>query len=197
MRDCEYYQMNLSAMLDGELHGTELSETVKHLSECSNCMREFERFQKLQVKVDEVYQPEPLRQGLWMDIQAKSQSERGQKHKSKAKILSFKSPWVRIISAAALFLIIFGLGYYFGKPSTAIIQNNTPIVLASSAGEMGEDRFMQITRELLTSDRKYHLQMYLILRALVSEDLEGDYDLPTIGESSEGTSGENQDKIHF
>ena len=56
---------------------------------------------------------------------------------------------------------------------------------------------MQITRELLTSDRKYHLQMYLILRALVSEDLEGDYDLPTIGESSEGTSGENQDKIHF
>ncbi|NQS99317.1 MAG: zf-HC2 domain-containing protein [candidate division Zixibacteria bacterium] len=77
MKDCEQYQMNLSAMLDGELSDAELTKTVRHLAECESCMAEFQRFQNLQARVDEEYAVEQVPKTAWKDIHRLERKKRG------------------------------------------------------------------------------------------------------------------------
>ena len=163
--------MNLSAMLDGELSGAELTKTVRHLAECESCMAEFQRFQNLQARVDEEYAVEQVPKTGWKDIQSAGKEK-------KRMIISFKSTWVQIVSAAAVLFIVFGVGYLFGKPKAVFMQSNTPIILASDRGRMDEDRFLHLTRELLSADPKYRFKMYFILKTLMADELEGGYDPP-------------------
>ncbi len=166
-------------MMDGELRGSELADTVNHLSTCDTCREEFKRFQSLQERIDAEVCPPPLPTQVWQVISEAAAP------KPRARIIPLHSRFVRIASIAAALLIFFGLGFFLRNPSIPVMDQNTPIMLASDRGSMDDDRFLSLTRELLSSDPEYHRKMYFILHTLQADYLEGSYEPP---EEETGTS---------
>jgi negative regulator of sigma E activity len=164
MHACDEYQMKVSAMMDGELPAEEIEGTVRHLAACEECMQEFKVFQKLQHRVNrELAQPSVSPQA-WEAIRRRATEA------PKTIFIPFKSPAVRIAAMAAAVILCFGLGYLMNQPSTILQDPNAPIVLASQPGQMTDDKFLALTRELLTADPEYHQKMYMILSTLNRED---------------------------
>ena len=148
--ECEQYQINLSAMLDGELKGWELTDTVKHLAECEDCRRQFEIFHKMQEKVDAEYAEKPIPSYIWRNIEKTDRVEN-----SKIKIIPFTRTIWKIAAAAAVIAVVFGLGYFFGQPGNVLSQDGEPLIrLTGYQQKMDEDEFLKLTRELLNADPK-------------------------------------------
>ena len=198
--DCEHYQMNISAMLDGELSGSELAETVEHLAQCETCRKEMERFRRMQELVDGEYVEEAVPRNVWKNIERISKAEK------KPAVIGFKDNVYKIIAAAAVLIIIFGAGYFFGRPGTVLMQDGQSLInLASQpqTQQMNDDRFIDITRELLNSDPRYQVKMYMILHSLFDQNIEGGF-VPMrnedMNESDEGmneTPPEDNQEIRF
>lgn len=164
MHECDEYQMKVSAMMDGELPAEEIEATVRHLAACEECLQEFKVFQKLQNRVNrELSQPSVSPQ-TWEKIRRQATEP------PKAIFIPFKSRAMRIAALAAAVIFCFGLGYLVNQPSLILPDSGTPIVLASQSGQMTDDRFLGLTRELLTADPEYHQKMYMILSSLNREE---------------------------
>jgi hypothetical protein len=169
MNDCEEYRINMSALMDGELGSEELGDTIRHLASCAVCLKEFESFQALQKRVNHEVKAPAVPARLWQAIsQEKSASP-------KAISQPLHPNLGRILRLAAVIVVCFGLGYILSKPVFHLpkADPNSPIVLASAPSSMTEDRFLELTRELLTADPSYHRKMYLILSALINRFGEG------------------------
>ncbi len=179
MKSCEEYQIYISAMLDGELKGDELTRTVSHLSVCRECMSTLKAFQALQAKVDEQKTTPALPGNLWSRI------EQSSGRPEKPRVLPLMSRTASIIAIAAGIILFFALGYILRKPMmpSIAVDRETPIVMASDAGSMSEERFLQLTRELLSADPKYHRRMYFILHTLTAGSYEGGLEPQTRGET--------------
>lgn len=161
-------------MLDGELDSAKIAETVNHLAECETCMSVFKSFQALQENLEAEVVPPPVPSGVWENI-------RGEKHENrKPLIIPFRSRTFKIISVAAALFICFALGYYLRVPVLPVVDHDAPIVLASDRGLMNEERFLHLTRELLSADPVYHRKMYYILHTLNTDSWESNYDPPEI-----------------
>ena len=187
--DCEYYQMNISAMLDGELSGSELAETVEHLSQCENCRKEMEMFRKMQEKVDSDYVDEAVPRNVWKNI------ERITKAEKKPVVVEFKDNVYKIIAAAAVLIIIFGAGYFFGRPGTVLMQDGRSLInLASQTQQqqMSDDQFIDMTRQLMNADPRYQVRMYMILHSLFDQNIEGGFDPMRNEEANETDDGMNE-----
>ena len=171
MKSCEEYQMEISAMLDGELRGYDLADTVKHIAGCQTCMAVFSDFQNLQEKVDAEIAPTQIPVGVWKRI-----SKEIRHPQNKTTFIPFRSRFTKIIGIAAVLAISFLAGYLARRPAYPIIKNNEPIVLASEQGQMNNQQFIALTRELLTADPEYHRKMYFILHTLQSDYWEANYE---------------------
>ena len=196
--DCEHYQINISAMLDGELKGSELTDTVKHLTECNDCKKEMEIFQKMQSKVDEEFALQEVPRNAWKNIERITQAD-----SRKPAIIDFKRSIFKYIAAAASIIVVFGLGYFFGAPGSIMSSNNEPLINLTSyeGGEsnMSEDKFLKLTRELLNSEPKYQMKMYLVLHTIYGDNIEGGMEPMRIEESEGAEEGptEKTDKMRF
>ncbi len=167
MRSCEEYLQNLSALVDGELHGSELTETIRHLTVCEPCMVQFEAFQKLQTELELNAGVTKVPERIWDKIYQETSV------KPKTQFIKFNSKLNRAISIAAILIISFILGYQSREKVVPMMTANDPIVLASNRGNMNENQFLSLTRDLLSADPAYHKKMYMILHTLVAENLEG------------------------
>ena len=196
--DCEHYQINISALLDGELKGSELTETVKHLAECDGCKREMEIFERMQSKVDEEFTVQEVPRIAWKNIARIAEAD-----SRKPAVIDFKSSMVRYIAVAASILIVFGLGYFFGQPGNIMSSGNEPLINLTSyeSGEsnMSEDKFLQLTRNLLNSDPKYQMKMYLVLHTIYGDNIEGGMELVWMEENEGAEEGptETTDEMRF
>ena len=169
MNGCERYQINMSALMDGELSSEELADTIRHLAACDACMKEFDSFQVLQKRVNHEVKAPTVPARLWKAIWREGDA------KTEAISRRYNPAVMRALRLAAVIILCFGLGYTLSKPVFHLQPHDpgTPIVLASSPGSMSEDRFLEITRELLSADPAYHRKMYLILTALINHFGEG------------------------
>ena len=167
METCEQYQMNASAMIDGELRGEILTTTIKHLAQCRSCMAEFEAFQTLDEKINVEVAPESVPVRIWDKISAEASSQK------KAISINLRSSVVRAISIAAVLVITFILGYQSSNTVIPAIEANDPIVLASNRGGMSEAQFLSLTRQLLTADPVYHKRMFMLLHTITADAWEG------------------------
>jgi hypothetical protein len=164
MHECDEYQMKVSALMDGEMPAEEIEGTVRHLAACEECLQEFKVFQKLQNRVNrELAQPVVSPQ-TWERIQRQAAKA------PKAIFIPFKSRAMRIAALAAAVILCFGLGYLMNRPTPILPVSTGPIVLASQPGQMTDERFLALTRELLTADPEYHQKMFMILSSLNRED---------------------------
>ncbi|MBU1882254.1 zf-HC2 domain-containing protein [bacterium] len=166
MSQCENYQINISAMIDGELRGAELTETVRHLAQCPDCLAQFERFQRLQDRLDAETAAIQAPVALWEQIERQTPQRT-------AKRISLKSVAYTTLRYAAVLAIAFVIGYTSHSTVIPFMQKDDPIVLASDQGNLSETQFLALTRDLLTADPIYHQKMYQILQTLSAEEWEG------------------------
>ena len=167
--ECEQYQINLSAMLDGELKGVELADTVGHVAECGDCRRQLNVFRRMQELIDSEYSVQQAPANLWRRIERTVKPAR-----FRPKIVPFKRIVWRIAAAAAVIAIVFGAGYFIGSPGRILQQDGEPLIkLTGFEQQMDEDRFLDMTRELLNSEPKYQLKMYMVLHTIYNNNIEG------------------------
>lgn len=171
MKSCEEYQINLSAMMDGELTGDELTETIQHLAACADCLREFRSFQSLQSRVNQEIKTPAVPNHLWTTI------SREERVTPRTQFIVFRPSVLKWVGIAAVFLLSFGSGYLLRAPVRPLSDPRTPIVLASNRGSLTDDQFLILTRTLLTADPVYHKKMYLILHTLLDLPGEGGLDI--------------------
>jgi predicted anti-sigma-YlaC factor YlaD len=57
---CEYYQLNISKLLDNELTENESAELFNHMGSCGACREFFRKTIQIQSLMDELNVPEPL-----------------------------------------------------------------------------------------------------------------------------------------
>ncbi len=175
MNPCEPFQINVSALLDGELPEIGLGATIQHLAACPTCLQEFQKFQALQRRVRQDLKDPAVPDYVWSSISAQ------QKYQLPTRVISPRTRTFRILASAAIILLCFGLGLGLGTVRLPLIDPKTPIVLASNPEEMTDEQFLNLTRELLTADPFYQQKMYLILHTLLDQTGEGK--LETLKES--------------
>lgn len=178
-------------MLDGELSGDELADSIAHLTECSECRGVFEQFRALQDRVEREYSQDEAPSTQWEDIEKKAGLG------AKPIVVKFRQNIYKVIAAAAVLVIMFGIGYFSGNGGKLPMQADSMIMTASSPGGMSDERFINFTQELLKSDPKYRVKMYVVLKTLFDESMEGGLDLPSVEEGTKKTQPDENGVYRF
>ena len=161
MKPCERYEAELSALVDGQLEADVLLPTLDHLCECRSC-RDFYRSARglgglLAVLRDPKELP-PLPVGGWQRI---------------AQAASLETRWrqVRTKFLAAAAAVVFAVGLWTAQSA---LQTPSPtseslpvaeieIIPGDDSQQMTDLRFVELTTELLRSDRRYREKMQEVL----------------------------------
>ncbi|MBS1262131.1 MAG: hypothetical protein MAG453_01470 [Calditrichaeota bacterium] len=156
---------NLSAIMDGELRGEPLLESIDALVEDAS-LREFWRnarsLQKALNRRAEAGADTPP-EALWERVERRTGTRR-------AKVISLKRWSPQVWAAAASIVLVFSLalaGLLRGTlPPEAAART---VELGSREGRMSEQRFVQITSELLMADSRYHRKMLEVMETVNRE----------------------------
>jgi hypothetical protein len=191
MRDCEHYEILVSAWQDGELDRSGQVEMLDHLVRCAGC-REFYLGSRGLAGLVAAVRPstagERASPEVWSRIEESARARKAGRTRRAGgwwRILPLPAWAAAGAAAAALFVI---LGTPPGElpspadPRTAV----TEIRLGGNPGGMDEARFLEVTKMVLGADRKYRSAFYEIMKQVV-EDTQGSAPsmdpLPQRGES--------------
>jgi anti-sigma factor RsiW len=154
---CERYELDLSALLDGELESDAIPETLEHLRHCSVCHRFFQQL-------------------LELDGASGLLKERDTHRMVARSATSRRSPWKMTRNAwvAAAVVLAFLGGWML---PTANLAADVPtrdevleLSLGEDAGKMADARFVSMAVELLRADPRYHIAMFQMLQDVVIEN---------------------------
>jgi hypothetical protein len=162
---CDAHQIDLSALLDGELDAREALPAVDHLTECRRCREFWRGARALQAAAasPRLASPGPPADG-WRRIEAAVERRR---HRA----------WAGRIAAA----LVVGLGLLLAlRPAPLFELEPEPgppaaaIEIRAGSGDMSERRFVELTTELLQADPDYHTKMLEVMRQVAApEGLDG------------------------
>jgi hypothetical protein len=193
MIDCESYETSLSALADGELPTEDLLPTLDHLAECPSCQAFYRDVRALAAAIPAdaagssrrlAASAEPPEE-IWRRIEAAA-----------APVLSRTGrarPWAMRLAAALL--LVAGLWGALAAVRSTLRPAGEPIqiTLGEDRGRMTEQRFLDLTVELLRADSRYHQEMLQVLTAVFEQggrqEVPVDYDAPL----PEGDDGEAND----
>ncbi len=177
-------EIQVSALLDGELGREETLAVVDQLLESPALQRFYRAGRRLDVALGE------LRGGdaegappseLWSRIAAAATlPDRGKAAASRPR----PPVWRWALQAAAVVLVAVATWLLApsaqrpGGPLDLAGSDVVSVALASEPDRMTERRFLEITTELLRADRSFHRQMYQILQAVHRPSLEGSAEGP-------------------
>ncbi len=99
MNDCERFEEQLSALLDGELSAEEEAEARAHLAECPQCAAMYEAFAAVGTALDGEDVPDTLHDGIMAKVRAAEKAGRTQH-----TVVSLRS----ILAAAACLVVLVG-----------------------------------------------------------------------------------------
>lgn len=166
MSGCEHIQIELSALLDGESDPGTALEIVDHVAGCEECRTFWRELRAGQETLDRLAAAGPLPTATTAaddDAIVPLPARRGVATGSRVP----QWAW----GLAAVLLLAIGLGA-IGLMDRAY-RDRTPlpgellsIQLEEDKDGMNELRFVEMTTELLRSDRRYHDKMYEILDRL-------------------------------
>ncbi len=150
---CETMEMELSAVIDGEVEAGVLPDLLDHLVECAEC-RAFYRAAR---SLDDGLVVAGLRRAeappqLWERIEETAGLSRPR-----------VPAWMWRAAAAA----VIGIGLWavgaLRLPVAVPLGDEVDVSVEANRGDMSEDDFIRLTTRLLESDRRYHLKMMEIL----------------------------------
>jgi len=195
-KTCEDYELDLSALLDGELPPGEVAEAVEHALGCASCAAFFRAARRLGEGAAALAEEprklaEPAAERLWERI--RDDAARGPASVTPiAEHRSRRTPgrlggWLR---AAALVAAGLGGGFALGSLDAAaeLTAAGAPggAVVATSHADvaMDERRFVALADELMRADVRYQRAMLQVLRLVpaieTGEGLDRDEDSPTV-----------------
>jgi len=158
----EQHEIEVSALLDDELRGEELRQAVDALVDDEALRRFWKQSRRLSqaLATPSTAERAELPDGLWDTIERRSGLGR-------ARVIPMPRMTTRAWAAAASILLILGLSAFgiWQLPSPASATEKT-VQLASKEGKMTEDRFLELTTELLQADPRYHRKMLEVLEAV-------------------------------
>lgn len=144
----EYQEMQMSALLDGELGEDEFIGLLDHVSQNSHAREQWQSFRRL----DALTRP-ALRSSRSHPVAASRRRPRR---------------WAFAVAAALL------LGLALGRipmPATSIGGSGEPVqvVLGEARGQMSDQRFVELAVEILRAERRYQRKMEDVLASVRRE----------------------------
>lgn len=176
MRDCEQYEILISAWHDSELDRSGQVEMLDHLVRCSGCREFFLGARRLAGLVAAVHasaaeaSPSPE---IWRRIEQSAPPKRpGRLLAAGSWKRWFPAPAWGAAAAVAALLVIFSSN--LGKVRNPSNPQTFPteIRLGGNPDGMDDERFVELTRQVLGADKKYRTAFYEIMRQVV-EDTQG------------------------
>jgi hypothetical protein len=157
MNRCSDYEIEISALLDGESDPAMALTLVEHIAECAACstfVRELRATQKMIDSVPTI----PDTESHAGEVVALATR--------KTRVLGLKPQWA--LGIAALLLITVSVLFSNGVGTTARLTNDIRdgelvIRLEENKGRMSEERFVAMVSELLRADRRFQNEMYVVL----------------------------------
>jgi hypothetical protein len=191
MTSNEWYETEISGLVDGELGQREVIAVVDHLVE-EPASRDFYRgARQLDLLLETVQQSVAdgeLPEDLWRRIET---AAAGEPDAAQARRPAIRAGHRRVLQIAAVALLAVG-AWALGRlwPQAAPVPEQVVQVrLESDGGRMTEDRFVALAAELLRADRRYHLTMHEILTALDSRAYADEGGAGEAGGLTESSSG--------
>jgi predicted anti-sigma-YlaC factor YlaD len=180
--------MSLSALADGELPPEELLPVIDHLAVCHGCQAFYRDLRSLAASL-----PDPQRlpasteapEEIWQRIERAAAPD-------VVLATGRMRPWA--LRSAAAVLLVAGLWGALAAARSALGPVGAPIevTLGEDRGRMTEQRFVDLTVELLRSDPRYHQEMLQVLTAVAErsgqQEAPADHDAP-LPEKDEHDSG--------
>lgn len=187
MSDCETYEISISALADGELPAEDLLPTLDHLAECASCRAFYRDLRALAAALpaDAETASSALQEApdeVWRRIEvavAPALARPGRAPswalRLAAAVLLVASIWGALATVSAL------------RPADGPIE----VTLGDDDGRMTEQRFVDLTVELLRADSRYRQEMLQVLTTVVDrggqQEAPVDHDAP-LPEGDDGTS---------
>ena len=157
MKNCNDYEIELSALLDGESSPAMALRLVDHVASCSGCSEFVRGLRSTQSLID--------------SLQLESESVPGeeavgtivprQKH-----FLGLRPQWAIGLAALLIVSVSIWFGTDVGTPNSLtndIRDGELNIRLEEHKGRMSDERFFALVSELLQADRRYQNEMYVVL----------------------------------
>lgn len=150
MDRCESMQIELSALMDGELEHDDILRVLEHLQECKDCSALLAQMRRLE--------------GALAPLRSTVQAER------QASVWR-AGPRLRALGVVAALLIAFVGGWTLSASSSHLDIPRRDEVLELSLGEesgkMADAQFVSMTVQLLRADPRYHRAMLEVLEDVV------------------------------
>lgn len=189
MSDCETYEMSISALADGELPAEDLLPTLDHLADCASCRAFYRDVRALAAALPAEAASSPSDEApeeIWHRIEAAT-----------VPALSHPGPapsW-RLRLAAAILLVAGLWGALATVSAFRPADQPIEVTLGGDGGRMTEQRFVDLTVELLRADSRYRQEMLQVLTAVgergSGQEAPVDHDVP-LPEGDDGASGDWQ-----
>ena len=162
MKRCELPETSVSALVDGELESTDVVATADHLIDCPSCRDFYRKARALSDLVLEAELPrdlEPAPEAVWRRIE----SQRARKIGRPAR-----AGWRRWAPRVAAVLLL-GVAVWLLTQAPRTLRAGSgdvvEVVLEQDPGRMSEARFIEVLKEVLEADRRYHRKMLEVMQA--------------------------------
>lgn len=155
MIECRDYEREISALLDGESDPRTALELLEHVATCRSCGDVVREFRAAQAKIDRAYAPaEPVSTEVVPLRRYRRGPLRHWAWGMAATIAVAVGGYVALDNARS------------NDPRMAAGDSEIVVRLGEDEGAMSDDRFIELTTELLRADRAYRDQMYSVLEAV-------------------------------
>jgi hypothetical protein len=186
MKRCEYFEMLISALMDGEVDQQELIAALDHMVGCPSCQDFYRGARELQDIVDQL--PVPA-----------AQAAPGKARPWWAALVRWPAIPQWAYGAAAVLVLTAALwtgGVLRGdgeQPPAIPADQPLTVILGESPDQMDDNRFLALTVELLQADPRYHIKLYEILGQLQDSPLGGDENASFAQRGGEGGDTTDRD----
>jgi predicted anti-sigma-YlaC factor YlaD len=163
MNTCEHFETLLSAWMDEEIERRDQVECLDHVARCAACRDFYLDARALDGLVAAVRTPagaEAPSRDLWERIRWVTTKDRVRTVRRRVPL------WA--LQAAAVVVVAVGLSVVVWNGGTATAPAQAEIVLGSDT-QMTETRFVELTKEVLQADRRYHSAMHRIMEQVVRD----------------------------
>jgi len=170
MKTCELLEVEVSSLVDAEVDPQAVPALVDHLLVCPSCREFYRQARSLDLELAETRGELPIAEALpegWNRIERELGGDwRQAANRRWAPRVPGVAVWA-LRMAAVLALLVGGWSLARLWPAAGPAADGTlEVQLASDRGAMSDQRFLEITMELLRADPRYHQKMQEIMTAV-------------------------------
>lgn len=186
---CKRIESSISALIDGELETPEQLPVIDHLVACDSCRAFYRRARALDdmVVASRSQDVEPAPEAVWERIAAASGWSGRSLETGRGGTRRLAKWGQRALQLAAVLVLALGLWWLRPAPEPPSaaddeITEDVDVVLEEDRGSMTDDRFLEITTEILRADRSYHRKMLEVMSVVTAMTArpEGSTDDPAV-----------------